>query len=184
MDTKLIYEFLVKKSYDFMVQLPVPDNHFFHHFSSGTHNADFYSRISYYETHGVDPIKKCPQKASQFVIICPEENGNYNLIRNHFSHLKVLRATSPIDNKSVWIEILPDNVSKATGIEHIRKMYNVNIEDINVVGNDYYDLDMLNYVNKERAFVVSNAPSDLKNIFNCIESNEQNGVANLIDRLY
>jgi len=31
-ETSEVYNYLIKKKYDFMVQLPVPNNHFFHHF--------------------------------------------------------------------------------------------------------------------------------------------------------
>ncbi len=183
-DTKSIYEFLVKNNYDFMVQLPVPNNHFFHHMSSGKINEDFYSRVNYYESHGVEAINDCPNSSSQFVIICPEEGDNLRIITEEFSHLKVVKATSPLDRKSIWVEILPQDVSKASGIEYLRQKLDIDINDIISVGNDYYDLDMLKYTQKHNSYVVSNAPQELKSKFNVIESNLNNGVARLIDCIY
>jgi hypothetical protein len=50
------------------------------------------------------------------------------------------------------------------------------------VGNDYNDLDMLNFAG--HAFVVANAPEDMKSEFSCIKSNSENGVANIFKGLY
>jgi HAD superfamily hydrolase (TIGR01484 family) len=179
-----IYDFLVKNNYDFMVQLPVPNNHFFHHFTAGNPGDDFLSRIRYYESHGVDAIIDCPQTASQFVVICSEEANHLSLIKETFPCVKVLKATSPLDRKSVWVEILPFGISKASGIEYLRQKLNVNLADIVTVGNDYYDLDMLRYSLPENSFVVSNAPEDVLEEFQSIKSNTEDGVAELIEEVY
>lgn len=182
--TSEIYDFLVERNYDFMVQLPVPNNHFFHHFSSDKPGNDFLSRIKYYESRGVDPILHCPEIASQFVIICHEESNHIKLLSETFPCVKVLKATSPLDRKSVWIEILPFGVSKASGIEFLRKKLSVDIAEIITVGNDYYDLDMLRYSLPENSYIVNNAPEDILKEFNIIGSNEDDGVAELISQAY
>jgi HAD superfamily hydrolase (TIGR01484 family) len=183
-NTKLIYDYLVSNDYDFMVQLPVPNNHFFHHFSSGRSNADFFSRINHYETKGIDSILDCPRTASQFVIICADEAQHFEIISSKFCDLKVVRATSPLDKKSVWIEILPKNTSKASGMEFLRNLHNLDIENLISVGNDYYDLDMLNYTLRKNSYVVANSPKELRSEFNIIDSNLNDGVAKLLQILY
>lgn len=183
-DTADVYKYLSENNYDFMVQLPVPNNHFFHHFSSDYPNSDFQSRISYYENYGIKPSKKCPVKASQFVIILNKEANDIIKISQQFPHLKIVKATSPIDWKSVWIEILPPKISKATGIEFIQNIYNAKLENIVTVGNDYYDLDMLNYSLPQNSYIVANAPDELLKMFNAVQSNEEEGVAALIQKLY
>ncbi|MDD2636014.1 MAG: HAD family hydrolase [Bacteroidales bacterium] len=183
-DTAEVYKYLADNNYDFMVQLPVPNNHFFHHFSSEYPNSDFRSRISYYENYGIAPIEKCPKTASQFVIILGEEFDSLIKISQKFPHLKIVKATSPIDRKSVWIEILPPKISKATGIEFIQNIYNTKLENIVTVGNDYYDLDMLNYSLPQNSYIVANAPDELLKMFNTVQSNEEDGVAELIQKLY
>jgi hypothetical protein len=84
----------------------------------------------------------------------------------------------------LWIEILPFGVSKASGIEFLRKRYDIDLNNIVTVGNDYYDLDMLRYSNPENSYVVSNAPKEIRSEFKIIESNLNNGVAKLIEKLY
>ena len=182
--TKKVYDYLVENNYDFMVQLPVPDNHYFHHFSSDCPSSDFLTRVKFYETKGLEPISECPETASQFVVICSEENGQMEKISKKFPDLKVVKATSPLDNKSIWIEILPYQISKASGIEFIRQLENIEHENIVTVGNDYYDLDMLNYSVKENSYLVENSPDEIKDNFNIIASNENEGVAKLLQRIY
>jgi Cof subfamily protein (haloacid dehalogenase superfamily) len=183
--TQEIYNFLIERNYDFMVQLPVPDNHFFHHFYSGKNiNEDFSARIKNYEINGLRPILECPATSSQFVIICNEEKEHYKIIKERFTGLNIVKATSPLDGKSVWIEILPDKTSKASGIDFIRERMKIVKNDIIVVGNDYYDLDMLNYVKSSNSFIVDNSPEDMKQKYNVIGSNENDGVAELIKRLF
>lgn len=183
-DTAEIYNFLCKHKYDFMVQLPVPDNHYFHHFGNIKNNSDFRTRINNYESYGISSINECPTQASQFVIICAKNTDYYNQIKSRFMKVNVIKATSPINHKSIWVEILPANVSKASGIEFIRRKLNIDINNIVAVGNDYYDLDMLEYVNKNNAYIVSNAPKEMKPLFNLIESNDENAIAKLIDSIY
>ncbi len=179
-----IYNYLCKCNYDFMVQLPVPDNHYFHHFGNIRNNVDFRTRINNYESYGIKSISECPEQASQFVVICTKGTDYFNRIKSKFPSLKVVKATSPINHCSVWVEILPSNISKASGIEFLRNRLNINKSDIVAVGNDYYDLDMLHYVDCTNAYVISNAPPDIKPGFNIIDSNDQNAVGKLVDKLY
>jgi HAD superfamily hydrolase (TIGR01484 family) len=183
-DSQRIYSFLCDKNYDFMVQLPVPDNHYFHHFGDVRANSDFRQRVSLYESYGIKAVKACPDLASQFVVICPEGEDYFECVRDVFPKLNVVKATSPINNKSIWVEILPASISKASGIDYLMKRYNIDINSIVVVGNDYYDLDMLEYVNPQNAYVVDNSPTELKSRFKKIESNDNYAIAKLIDEIY
>lgn len=183
-DTKEIYEYLCLRKYDFMVQLPVPDNHYFHHFGDIKNNSDFKSRVSSYESYGIEPIITCPESSSQFVVICPQGLDYFHTIKRRFNNSNVVKATSPINHKSVWVELLPKGISKASGIEFIQNMLDIRIEDIVAVGNDYYDLDMLNFVKPENAYLVNNAPEEMKPLFKIIDSNDNSAVAKLIDLIY
>jgi len=178
-----IFNFLNENNFDFMVQYPVPDNHVFYHNSSGKYNTNFESRIQHYKNLGVFPADKLPSFASQFVVICNDGENLYESIKSRFFDYIVTRATSPLDNKSNWIEIFPTGVSKAKGIDYIRKIYNIGIENVIAVGNDYYDVYMLDYVIKQNAFVVANAPEELRRNYRVIDSNDDFGVAKLIIEL-
>lgn len=175
-----IYKFLKSNNFDFMVQYPVPDNHIFYQSSSGSFNSDFEARINYYKLNGIMPAEKVPELASQFVIICNEGANHFQYIKDNFRSFKVTKATSPIDYKSLWIEIFPEHVSKAYGLELLRIRHDIPIENIIAVGNDYYDYDMLEYVKPHNAYVVANAPDELLQRYNIIPSSENEGVADLL----
>ncbi|MBN1111377.1 MAG: HAD hydrolase family protein, partial [Bacteroidales bacterium] len=92
---------------------------------------------------------------------------------------KVIRTTSPLNGETIWMEIFPVNVSKATGVDFLRKKYDLKIESIVVIGNDFNDIDMLEYT--ENSYVVANAPEKLLEKYKNVESNNDNGVAKVID---
>ncbi|MFW5799204.1 MAG: HAD family hydrolase, partial [Spirochaetota bacterium] len=86
---------------------------------------------------------------------------------------KTVKTTSPLDGKSIWIEIFPLSVSKSLAGQYIADIENVPYYNIATVGNDYNDLDLLNW--SKKSFVVSNAPDELKNKYKCVRSNNENG---------
>ncbi|HRT80417.1 MAG: HAD family hydrolase [Bacteroidales bacterium] len=178
-----IYNTLKSNNFDFMVQYPVPYNHIFYQSSSGNYNSDFEARINYYKTNGITPAKTIPKLASQFVIICNEGTDHFQFVKENFGNFKVTKATSPIDHKSLWIEIFPKHVSKAYGLELLRIKHDIPLENIVAVGNDYYDYDMLEYVKFQNAYVVANAPYELLQRYNIIPSSENEGLANLLNSM-
>ncbi len=71
------------------------------------------------------------------------------------------------------------SVSKGHGIDWLCKKLKINPSKTISVGNDYNDIDMLEYTAKK--FVVSNAPDDLKEKFPICKSNQESGFT---DALY
>ena len=86
--------------------------------------------------------------------------------------MKVIRATSPIDGESVWLEIFNPNVSKAKGGEFICKKLNINQEHTLSIGNDYNDLDLLSWT--KYSYVVKNSPQFLLKSFKHCTDNQNN----------
>lgn len=181
-DVDLIESYLIKHNYDFMIQYPVPENHFFYMYSSGEENLDFYRRFSHYSKYGLKLPAPRPKTATQFIIICNQNCGQFDKVKAELKEYKVVRATSPLDNKSMWIEIFPKHVSKATGISFLCDKYGVKNEEAIVFGNDYNDSDMLSWA--KNAYVVENAVEELKNLYSIIGSNNNNGVANFANDIF
>ncbi len=180
-DTELIMNWLSQNGYNFMLHKTPPDNHrFFAHAAECEHD-DFQRRLTHYRRLEVKLLKKPPEKASQFVVICNDGEGHYQHLRNTFKSYKVIRTTSPFDGISLWVEIFPADVSKAVGIEMICKQLNVNRKKVYVVGNDFNDIDMLEW--SENSFVVENAPDSLKQLYRFFPSNDKNGIASIIKML-
>lgn len=96
----------------------------------------------------------------------------------HFPGLHVIRTTSPMDHVSTWIEVFPKSVSKGHALENICSRHGIAPEQTMSIGNDYNDLDMLNFTGK--SFVMGNAPKALKEKFPVIKPNHSNGVSQLV----
>lgn len=178
---KRVIDVLLKNNLDFMVHHPSPNNHHFHYHKGGEGNPDFERRISRYKNYAIPfSEQNNEQRISQLIIIL-ENDGVYwiEYLRKEFPDLNIVRTTSPLDHKSIWIEVFPKNVSKAEGLKFLSNKLNIVENDILCVGNDYNDLDMLNFAG--HAFVVANAPEDMKSEFSCIKSNSENGVANIFN---
>ncbi len=181
-DVDLIESYLLRHNYDFMIQYPVPENHYFYMHSSGKENLDFYRRFSHYSNYGLKLPALRPNTATQFIIICEQNCGQFDKVKTDLSGYKVVRATSPLDNKSMWIEIFPKHVSKATGISFLCDRYGIKNEETIVFGNDYNDSDMLSWA--KNVYVVENAVEELKVLYSVIGSNNDDGVANFANDIF
>jgi hydroxymethylpyrimidine pyrophosphatase-like HAD family hydrolase len=77
------------------------------------------------------------------------------------------------------MEVFPNDVSKAYGISWLcSNVVNCDISDVISIGNDFNDLDMLELT--PNAYVVSNAPNELKQRFKVVLSNEESGFSSAV----
>ncbi len=175
-----VREALEHYNIDYMIHKPVPDNHQFHYQKFSTENNDFDRRFSYYQDCGL-PISSDGtnlEKASQIIAVIPEDVEKFEIIRKLLPDLKVIRTTSPIDHKSLWIEIFPQNVSKGHAAEWLCEYLDISKEETVGIGNDYNDIELLEWT--AHSYVVENAPGELKNRFNKTASNQCSGFSKVI----
>jgi hydroxymethylpyrimidine pyrophosphatase-like HAD family hydrolase len=162
-EVSLAFRSLSRRSLDFMVHRPIPENHYFHYFPSGRRNPDFESRCRVYEDFATPGIPRhLPlREACQLVAIEPQGQkvSHYPEIRGELRDLTVVRTTSPLDGRSLWIEIFSKDVSKAQASIRIADLLGIPEEAIMAIGNDYNDLDLLSWA--ARSFVVDDAPREL-----------------------
>jgi len=98
--------------------------------------------------------------ASQLVVVSSPRERRMNHLRNMLvSHCHFVRTTSPLDGKSLWMELLPMGVSKAAGIRSLSALLGFTPDECVAIGNDYNDVDMLRAVGKPR--VTPDAPEEL-----------------------
>lgn len=172
---------------DFMIHQPIPDNHRFLYHSTRFFNPDFSRRLRLYREHC------CPfddaivfhdeYRASQLVAIISPERFTKKLletIQSRMKTLNVIRATSPLDGKSVWIEIFPGEVSKSSATAWLSRQLGIRSENVLMVGNDYNDMDLLEWCGQ--GFVVGNAPAELKAKYATVASNDNHGVDEAIQK--
>ncbi|MEA1973899.1 MAG: HAD-IIB family hydrolase [Candidatus Cloacimonadota bacterium] len=176
-----IYNILTEFQINFMIQKKIPDNHHFYYIRYLKKIHDFERRIRLSKNHS-EKISSLPKidTASQFIAIV---NRDYPLVDKLFQALQkfqVIRATSPLDHKSIWIEILPKNVSKGHTLIDFAKMKSLNIDNSIGIGNDYNDIDFLDVT--KFSYMVNNAPEDLKKKYLTSKSNNDNGFSHAIHK--
>ncbi|MFO7459557.1 MAG: HAD hydrolase family protein, partial [Desulfatiglandales bacterium] len=91
-----------------------------------------------------------------------------------------IQTTSPLDGRSMWIEVFPAQVSKSLTTAWLAAKLTIPRDRTVSVGNDYNDLDLLEWTPDR--FVVANAPRDLSARFPTVASNNDGGVAEAVDR--
>jgi len=172
---------LRKLNLNFSIQFPIPENHHYYFYKGNYNNTDFDYRNELYSAFNAELNGSYPlDSASQFLIILNDE-GLIQNIKELFPAYKIIRATSPIDNQSIWIEIFNLEVSKAKGGKYICQLKG--IPEINTlgIGNDYNDLDLLDWVS--HSFIVANAPEPIKRMYNQCADNQNNPLTDSLNLL-
>ena len=173
-EVSLAFDSLARRSLDFMVHQPIPENHHFLFFPSGRPNPDFEARCRLYKDFAIPGgHQNPPGEACQLVAIEPyfREASHYAEIREELDRLTVVRTTSPLDGRSRWIEIFSKEVSKARTSIRIARDLEIREEAVMAIGNDYNDLDLLRWA--ARSFVVADAPRELLDIFPVVNSGDE-----------
>jgi Cof subfamily protein (haloacid dehalogenase superfamily) len=178
-----VVEELVAHKVDFMVHEPIPTNHrFLYHQSSNT-NLDFIRRVQLYSQYCQPYIPGIAynSNATQILVVLPCDVEWFEVLKEKFPNLKVIRATSPLDGHSIWMEIFRSDVSKAYGIKWLCQNLAIKQNELMAIGNDYNDMDMLNYT--PHSFMVNNAPDELKRQFRVVRSNNESGFSDAVGRM-
>jgi Cof subfamily protein (haloacid dehalogenase superfamily) len=179
--------FLVDMNLNFVVFKPIPDNNQFL-FNKG---VDRYIEFeNYLERHNSDfselNIGNYSSYAGQFMSIIPNDELLFSSIsqklNSKFDGIRVIRTTSPIDKRYIWLEIFPDSVSKGHGIRWICDRLGILYSDTVGIGNDYNDTDMLDFV--EYPFILGHSPFELQVKYRSVkETNNQSGFSKVIEVL-
>jgi len=175
-EVQTVIEEFVNHGVDFMIHEPIPHNHCFLYHSINEDNHDFHRRIDVYRAFcrpyisGID----FPDGATQIIAVLPRDSEIFSNLSAQFPKLKVIRTTSPLDGASIWMEIFPIDVSKAYGISWLlNNEIRCSIDEVISIGNDYNDLDMLEFTTL--SYVVANAPEVLKRKYRVVPSNDEYG---------
>lgn len=183
-EVKQISQILINNDVDFMIHEIIPENHKFVYYKTGNHNPDFERRIKVYNDFAIkfDPVSENYKHACQIIAVFPNNIDLFDEIKQKFSDIKIIRTTSPLDGNSIWMEIFPETVSKGHGIDWLCKKIKVLQENTISVGNDYNDIDMLEYTAEK--FIVNNAPDELKSRFPICKSNQENGFTDVASQFF
>ncbi|MCP4647112.1 MAG: HAD hydrolase family protein, partial [bacterium] len=176
-DTLLIHKAFTELGIaDVSIQGTFPNAHILH-WMEGKHGLDFKKRLAWYRgyskkiDHAGIPSTEVigflsPTHADDIISLLKAKLG---------SKYSIVKATSPIDHHTIWVEVFDKGVNKASACDAIRDKLEVPKNRTAAIGNDWNDLDMLHWA--ERAYVCSNAPKALLGEFIRLPSNEENAVA-------
>ncbi len=179
---RTILDELLARDIGFMLHPPDPSDGTFAARRSETRGAaDFDRRIEHYGS-AVRPWRSDESVRESIEILLIEDPDEISLLcwaRQTFPDISVIHATSPIDHQSLWIQLLAPNVGKATACRRLAERWGVGAHEIVGVGNDYNDIDFLDWV--AHSYIVANAPPPLLERYRVVASNDEHGVAAAID---
>jgi hydroxymethylpyrimidine pyrophosphatase-like HAD family hydrolase len=169
---------------DFMLHRPIPESHcFIYYRRSNLPNPDFEARRAIYaQFAAAGEIAQVPETpACQFVVVEPAEAhpSAYEGLRAQLSGFTVIRTTSPLDGQSRWIEIFPPQVSKSQAAAWLARHRQVKRGGILAIGNDYNDLDLLDWAPK--ACLVGGSSPELLGRFPLISRGEDADFAEAVE---
>jgi Cof subfamily protein (haloacid dehalogenase superfamily) len=156
---------------DYQIRDKIPNSHkyLFRQFSRS--NPDFDRLNTIYKSHIKELKNNDPVFDATRIIVIAQNDEIVELIENNFDAFSIIRATSPIDQKSVWMEIYPPGVNKGNAVRNLCKDLSIDLDQTIGIGNDYNDIDFLNITN--RSYMVANAPEDLREQYETIVSNNE-----------
>lgn len=166
--TTRIVEYLIEKKHNFKVSEIFPDNHNFfwwkdHDCPEIKRYIDVHSQMGNAE----EIVPGGIYNSSQVLLFFERAGGEFEKVKKEilekFSELSIIRTTSPLDDKWLWMEIFPKGISKAHGIAEICHLKGIKRRETLGIGNDYNDLEMLNFTHL--SYVVHNSPDELKEKF-------------------
>lgn len=173
-NARAIIAVLMRFDLNFSVHKAIPDNH--HMLLHAPHPlADDLINYTKFYKEFVEPLnpENLPHEITQFIVLLNSHTHLVEPLNNELKAVKTILTTSPVDKKSMWLEIFHKEVSKANGLKYLSTYLNVNKPSVLGIGNDYNDLDLLEFAN--HSFVVDNAPDALKTRYVTVAGNNWSG---------
>ncbi|MBM4404104.1 MAG: HAD family phosphatase [Candidatus Cloacimonetes bacterium] len=173
---------------DYALHYPIPETHRFFYVQAEK-VPDFQRRCEYYAEFA-SPLTNASamnlQTATQFLAITePDRMADVDRLSRMLSPLTVIRTTSPLDFRSLWIEVFATGVNKGNAVLRLAEDLSCPRSRIMVIGNDYNDIDMLRL--GVASYVTANAPEDLRQEFHNVSHHDDDAfreaVTDWLDKL-
>lgn len=182
-ETAQIVSFLKTRDITFVAYKNFPHNEHYVYFREKKPVKDFWRRLSVYRRLADVPLpEKLIEQSSHFVCFLAQTDTRLPALREHFSTgYTTLEIRSPIDNRTLWFEILKVTAGKGNSLEFLGKKLNISPDNMLSLGNDVNDLSMLEYT--KYSFAVENAVVALKSDFQLCRSNNHNPLTDACNQL-
>lgn len=185
-DVRLVAGVLDSLHLDYMIHQPVPDTRsFFYRLGGAGDNPDFERRLRLYNGHAA-PLSPAALAANpgatQVLCIAGAEAGHRiaGQLAARLGQFSVIKATSPLDGHSIWIEIFAPAVSKSQAVKWLAGELGIARQQVCAVGNDYNDEDLLRWAG--HGFAMANSPRSILACFPVVASNNHAGVSLAVGR--
>ncbi|MBN2744748.1 MAG: HAD family phosphatase [Marinilabiliaceae bacterium] len=157
-----------------------PDNHRFYYHQGSSPHPNLAAYLEHYHPNGQPLMEPVPHDAySQLLAFMPNWE-QFDTISRQVTNMKTIRATSPIDDASIWLECFHPQVSKANGVNLICKHHQISEHHVAAIGNDYNDMDLLSAFH--HSAVVANAPQELRNMFHSVRPVNEAGFTDFMSQ--
>lgn len=182
LQVKQIIDVFKKYKLNFTIHSAIPNSHMMQLHVENSKASDLQNYTSFYKDYvSVFNDDLIPEESTQVIGLLNGDRHLYDELKCELSQFKCILTTSPVDNKSFWIEVFNINVSKANGLKWIMEKEHIKKEHTFSIGNDFNDIDMLNYTRE--SYVVSNANPELLNLFPKSISNNESGFTKALQQL-
>ncbi len=180
-DITYISNYLIDQKADFMVHHTVPDNHYFTYYGDTTTDTDFTRRLQIYQDYArkYDSASCLPHESAQIIAVFPDDLSRFNAVKKNLNGYQVTRTTSPLDGKSIWMEIYPHNVSKGRSAKWLCDYLQINQSESFGIGNDFNDISLLDFT--EHSYIVANGPVELQRKYRSTRSNNEDGFCQAVN---
>jgi Cof subfamily protein (haloacid dehalogenase superfamily) len=184
-DVRCAANYLEMSGLDYMIHRPIPDTRHFLYSRNGGNNPDFNRRMEIYKDYATplspEILENCGGATEVLCIVSADRGHEVAVeIADTLKQCSVIKATSPFDGKSIWIEIFAPTVSKSRAVKWLADAVGLVKNNICAVGNDYNDEDLLHWAG--HGFIVANGPPSLKALLQSVASNDNGGVCEAVDR--
>jgi Cof subfamily protein (haloacid dehalogenase superfamily) len=184
----LLIDHFRERDYNFYMFAPAPANHRLWYYRGNQECEEFNRYFEFHRSHSGPLLKEeiSSDGICQFLLIIPEDDVRFeqlkNEIENRSGEIRVIRSSSPVTKGFIWIEVFHRDVSKGHGVKHICDMLEIHPRETFGIGNDYNDIDLLNFT--AYSFLTENAPAPIKGRYFPLPSNENDAFAHAIRSLW
>jgi Cof subfamily protein (haloacid dehalogenase superfamily) len=183
---KLI-SYLIEQDLNFHAFWPVPDNHHLWYHRGSALCEEFERYFSFHNSfaYPLPENRKIESGLCQLLVVIPGDENRFLAMKKDIEDLcreiRIIRSSSPLETGYIWLEIFHKDVSKGNGVLQLCNMLNISPEQTLGIGNDYNDLDLLEFT--EHSFLTDNAPEVLKASFSLLPTNEEDAFSHAIERI-
>jgi Cof subfamily protein (haloacid dehalogenase superfamily) len=128
---------------------------------------EFKELIELWKKEGTGPNK----------ILCMANPNEINILKENIK----ANDLNIYPSKPTYLEIMPSKASKTSAINCLQKKFHINKDEIIAMGDNYNDIDMLEYVGL--GIAMGNAPEDVKKHANYVTlTNDEDGVGEALKK--